>query len=75
MFILDTNILSAMMSLRPSLEVATWVDGQPIFDESLEPAQIGRRNGHKSSRAHRADSHAPRKTGIPKGTQSLDLIH
>jgi hypothetical protein len=49
--------------------------GVAIFDESLEPAQIGRRNGHKSSRAHRADSHAPRQTGIPERTQPSDLIH
>ena len=49
--------------------------GVAIFDESLEPAQIGRRNGHGFSRAHRADSHAPRETGIPKGTQLSDLIH
>ena len=49
--------------------------GVAIFDESLEPAPIGRRNGHGFSRAHRADSHAPRKTGIPKGTQPSDLIH
>jgi hypothetical protein len=41
----------------------------------LEPAPIGRRNGNGFSRAHRADSHAPRKTGIPKGTQPSDLIH
>ena len=49
--------------------------GVAIFDESLEPAPIGRRNGHGFSPAHRANSHAPRKTGIPKGTQPSDLIH
>jgi hypothetical protein len=43
MFILDTNILSAMMSLRPSLEVARWVDGQPeelLFTTSISQAEI-----------------------------------
>src|SRR4030088_1166216 len=46
-----------------------------IFVESLELPPISRRNGHGFSRAHRADSHAPPKTGIPKGTQSSDFIH
>ena len=43
MFILDTNILSAMMSLRPSPEVAAWVDGQPeelLFTTSISQAEI-----------------------------------
>jgi predicted nucleic acid-binding protein len=29
MFVLDTNILSAMMSAAPAREVAAWVSGQP----------------------------------------------
>ena len=29
MFVLDTNILSAIMSARPSPEVAAWIAGQP----------------------------------------------
>jgi toxin FitB len=43
MFVLDTNILSAMMSLRPSPEVAAWVDGQPediLFTTSISQAEI-----------------------------------
>ena len=43
MFVLDTNILSAMMSLRPSAEVAAWVDGQPeelLFTTSISQAEI-----------------------------------
>ena len=43
MYILDTNILSAMMSLRPSPEVAAWVDGQPeelLFTTSISQAEI-----------------------------------
>jgi hypothetical protein len=46
-----------------------------IFDESLEPPSISRQNGNGFSCAHRADSHALQKTGIPKGTQPSDLIH
>jgi toxin FitB len=30
MFILDTNVLSAMMSPRPAAEAAAWVSGQPV---------------------------------------------
>ncbi len=43
MFVLDTNILSAMMSLRPSPEVAAWVDGQPedlLFTTCISEAEI-----------------------------------
>ncbi len=43
MFILDTNILSAMMSLRPSPAVTAWVDGQPeelLFTTSISQAEI-----------------------------------
>ena len=40
--------------------------GVAIFDESLEPTPIGRRNGHGFSHAHRADAHATQKTKIPK---------
>jgi hypothetical protein len=46
-----------------------------IFDESLEPPSISRQNGNGFSCAHRADSHALQKMGIPKGTQPSDLIH
>ena len=49
--------------------------GVAILDESLEPVPIGRRYGYGFSRAHRADSHAERITGIPKRTQSSDFIH
>jgi len=49
--------------------------GVAIFDKSLEPLPVSRGNGHGFSRAHRADSHASRKTGIPKGTQPSDFIH
>jgi predicted nucleic acid-binding protein len=43
MFILDTNVLSAMMSLQPSPEVTAWVDGQPeelLFTTSISHAEI-----------------------------------
>jgi predicted nucleic acid-binding protein len=30
MFVLDTNILSALMSPKPATEVATWIAGQPL---------------------------------------------
>jgi len=49
--------------------------GVAISDENLQPAPIGRRNGYEFSRAHYAESHAPQKAGIPKGTQPSDLIH
>jgi len=38
MFLLDTNILSAIISLRPVPEVATWIANQP--DELLFTATI-----------------------------------
>jgi predicted nucleic acid-binding protein len=37
-FLLDTNVLSAIISLRPVPEVATWIAGQP--DELLFTATI-----------------------------------
>jgi predicted nucleic acid-binding protein len=43
MFILDTNILSGMMSLRPSPEMAAWIDGQLedlLFTTSISQAEI-----------------------------------
>jgi toxin FitB len=43
MFILDTNIMSAMMSLHPPREVMTWVDGQDeelLFTTSISEAEI-----------------------------------
>jgi toxin FitB len=43
MFILDTNILSAMMSARPGPQVAAWVAGQPtdlLFTTSVSQAEI-----------------------------------
>ncbi|OYV42428.1 MAG: VapC toxin family PIN domain ribonuclease [Acidocella sp. 20-57-95] len=43
MFVLDTNILSAMMSLRPSPEVTAWIEGQPeelLFTTSITQAEI-----------------------------------
>src|SRR5450631_3693055 len=43
MFLLDTNILSAMMSTQPVPEVATWVAGQQIelfFTTSVSQAEI-----------------------------------
>jgi toxin FitB len=43
MFVLDTNILSAMMSTRVVPEVAEWIAGQPIgllFTTSISQAEI-----------------------------------
>jgi len=43
MFVLDTNILSAMMSARPSPEVALWIAGQPgdaLFTTTICQAEI-----------------------------------
>jgi toxin FitB len=43
MFVLDTNILSAMMSSRPSPEVAAWIAGQPedeLFTTTISQAEI-----------------------------------
>jgi predicted nucleic acid-binding protein len=42
-FVLDTNILSAMMSARPSPEVAAWIAGQPedaLFTTTICQAEI-----------------------------------
>jgi len=43
MFVLDTNILSAMMGARPSSEVAAWIAGQPedaLFTTTICQAEI-----------------------------------
>jgi predicted nucleic acid-binding protein len=43
MFVLDTNILSAIMSARSSPEVATWIAGQPedaLFTTTISQAEI-----------------------------------
>jgi toxin FitB len=43
MFVLDTNVLSAMMSAAPVPEVATWVSGQPaelLFTATVCQAEI-----------------------------------
>ena len=43
MFVLDTNILSAIMSARPSPEVAAWIAGQPedaLFTTTICQAEI-----------------------------------
>ncbi|HEY6431825.1 MAG TPA: type II toxin-antitoxin system VapC family toxin [Acetobacteraceae bacterium] len=43
MFILDTNILSAMMSLQPVPQVAGWMNRQPedlLFTTSISQAEI-----------------------------------
>jgi toxin FitB len=43
MFLLDTNVLSAMMSTRFVPEVATWVSGQPaelLFTSAVSQAEI-----------------------------------
>src|SRR5271166_197338 len=43
MFVLDTNILSAIMSARPSPEVAGWIAGQPedaLFTTTICQAEI-----------------------------------
>jgi predicted nucleic acid-binding protein len=43
MFVLDTNILSAIMSARPSPEVAAWIAGQPedaLFTTTTCQAEI-----------------------------------
>jgi toxin FitB len=43
MFVLDTNILSAMMSTRVVPEVAEWIAGQPVgllFTTSISQAEI-----------------------------------
>ncbi len=42
MFILDTNILSAMMSARPVPQVAAWVAGQPtdLLFNLRQPSRI-----------------------------------
>jgi predicted nucleic acid-binding protein len=57
MFILDTNILSAMMSMHPPREVMTWVDAQDeelLFTTSITEAEIMAglaimREGHRRS--------------------------
>ena len=43
MFVLDTNILSAIMSAQPSPEVAAWIAGQPedaLFTTTICQAEI-----------------------------------
>ena len=43
MFLLDTNVLSAMMSAEPLPEVAAWVSGQPpglLFTAAICQAEI-----------------------------------
>ena len=43
MFVLDTNILSAMMRFRPEPKVAAWIAAQPaelLFTTSLSQAEI-----------------------------------
>ena len=43
LFVLDTNILSAIMSARPSPEVAAWIAGQPedaLFTTTICQAEI-----------------------------------
>jgi predicted nucleic acid-binding protein len=43
MFILDTNILSSLMSLRPAPEVTAWIEGQPeelLFTTAITQAEI-----------------------------------
>jgi len=43
MFVLDTNILSAIMSARPSPEVAAWIASQPedaLFTTTICQAEI-----------------------------------
>jgi hypothetical protein len=43
MFLLDTNVLSAMMRATPAPEVAAWVSGQPVerlFTLSVGQAEI-----------------------------------
>jgi predicted nucleic acid-binding protein len=43
MFVLDTNILSALMSTQPVPEVAAWVAGQPVellFTTCVSQAEI-----------------------------------
>jgi hypothetical protein len=42
--------------------------GVAILDESFKPMPIDWRNGDGFSCAHRADSHAKPKRGIPNGT-------
>jgi predicted nucleic acid-binding protein len=43
MFVLDTNVLSAMMSADPVPQVAAWIAGQPaerLFTTSISQAEI-----------------------------------
>ncbi|MEO9191929.1 MAG: type II toxin-antitoxin system VapC family toxin [Acetobacteraceae bacterium] len=43
MFVLDTNVLSAMISAEPVLRVATWVSGRPaqlLFTAAICQAEI-----------------------------------
>ncbi len=43
MFVLDTNVLSAIMAERPSPEVAAWIAGQPdneLFTTAISQAEI-----------------------------------
>ena len=43
MFVLDTNILSAIMSAQPSPEVAAWIAGQPedaLFTTTICQAEV-----------------------------------
>ena len=46
-----------------------------VLNQSLEPTNIGGRNGERFSRAHPPDSHVRTARGIPSGTQMLASIH
>jgi hypothetical protein len=58
MFVLDTNILSAIMSVRPSPELAAWIAGQAedaLFTTTIlsggNPRRPGRHAGRPLSRS------------------------
>ena len=53
MFVLDTNILSAIMSARPSPEVAAWIAGHPE-DTLFTPRSVRRKASQASPSCRKA---------------------
>ena len=53
MFVLDTNILSAIMATRPEPEAAAWIAAQPmemLFTTCMSQAEILVRTRHHGRR-------------------------
>ena len=57
MFVLDTNVLSAIMGARPAPEVAAWIAGQP--EDALFTTTIFRRKSSQASQSCRKAAAAP----------------